>query len=81
MILPTKRLTETRSLLAIGGEILHLLSEPKTVSWIWAEIKKNRDQNESYGILTFDWFVLALDFLYTIQAVQLEKGLIRKVTK
>ncbi len=78
MILPTKHLSQNRALLGVGAEILHFLSEPKTVSRLWDELKLNRGAVDSCS-LTYDWFVLALDFLFTLNAIELEKGLIRRV--
>ena len=78
MILPTKRLTEDRALLAVGADILKILDEPKTVSRVWADLSRSRRKNELLGPLTFDWFVLALDLLFTIKAIIHEQGFITK---
>lgn len=78
MILPTKHLSQDRALLGVGAEILHILTEPKTVSRLWDELKQTRETVKSYS-LTYDWFVLALDFLFILNAIELEKGLIRRV--
>jgi hypothetical protein len=77
MILPTKRLTENRALLVIGGEILQSLKEPKTISRLWAELNRHK----SGSPLAFDWFVLALDLLYTLKSIELNHGLITKAQK
>jgi hypothetical protein len=76
MLLPTKRLAPDRSVLGIGARVLHMLDEPKTVSRLWSEFK--RDWNHSLKI-TYDWFVLALDLLYVIGAVDIERGRIRRL--
>lgn len=78
MILPTKHLNQDRALLGVGAEILCLLTEPKTVSRLWDELKSTKKKVDSCS-LTYDWFVLALDFLFTSNAIELEKGLIRRV--
>jgi len=78
MILPTKHLPQERALLAVGADILRLLSEPKTVSRLWDEIKKARASHPRYSPLTYDWFVLALDLLFTVKAIDIERGRIRK---
>lgn len=77
MILPTKHLSQDRALLGVGAEILQILTEPKTVSRLWDELKRNRGAFDSCS-LTYDWFVLALDFLFLLNAIELEKGIIRK---
>lgn len=74
MILPSKHLPEDRSLVYLGGEILCLLSGPKTVSRLWDEIKKSRGGQDATHGITFDWFVLALDFLFTVGAIDHERG-------
>ena len=76
MILPTKHSGYNRALLVIGAEIIRILTEPKTVSRIWDEIK--RDECNGLSYLTYDWFVLSLDFLYILKIIELDKGLIRK---
>ena len=72
MILPGKHLRADRSLVAIGGEILSVLVQPLPVSETWEAVRRGRAGHRSAAPLTFDWFVLALTFLYTISAVRLE---------
>jgi hypothetical protein len=76
MILPTKGIAPERALLSLGGEVLRRLDEPKTVSRVWDEMRRTR--MPLAPALTFDWFVLALDLLCSIGAVQLEKGRLMK---
>lgn len=78
MILPTKHLPQERALLAVGAEVLRLLNEPKTVSRLWDELKKARVSQPVSSALTYDWFVLALDLLFTVKAIDIERGRIRK---
>jgi hypothetical protein len=78
MILPTKRLPQDRALLAVGGQILRLLTEPKTVSKMWIDLKRVRDTAIGSAPITYDWFVLALDLLFSLGALRLEKGLLFK---
>lgn len=68
MILPTKHLTTERSLIAIGGDILWLLNEPKSVSKLWMDFQTVNEQRNLR--ITFDWFTLALAMLYAIDAVE-----------
>ncbi|MFP2930149.1 ABC-three component system middle component 6 [Pyxidicoccus sp. 3LG] len=74
MILPTKGIGADRALLSVGADILRLLDEPKTVSRIWDELRTARTRREATSTLGFDWFVLALDLLYIVGAVNLEQG-------
>ena len=69
MILPSKHISQKKALLSIGAELLKALSRPKTVSTIWEQIR-NIDS------ISYDWFILALDLLYTIDAIELREGLI-----
>jgi len=78
MILPTKRLGEDRALLVVGGEVLRLLDEPKTISRLWDELKSVRCNRSDASTITFDWFVLALDLLFALGAVDLERGRLRR---
>ena len=75
MLLPTKRLTPERSIVGIGARVVQMLNEPKTVSRLWSEFK--RDWNGNLEI-TYDWFVLALDLLYTLGAVDIERGRLQR---
>lgn len=83
MILPTKRLSEPRSLLGMGAIILGEISKPKDLSRLWEDTKRaySEGSNESAGpqTFTYEWFVLALDFLYLIEAVAIEDGRVRKL--
>jgi len=79
MILPTKRITEERSLLGIGGRVLLLLDEPRTMSRLWDEFKTQEAPTDTSGPrITYDWFVLALDLLFMMDTLRLEKGLLRR---
>ena len=69
MILPTKGISPDRSLLGIGSDVLELLQAPMTVSQLWHAYRKLRTNAELQSTVTFDWFVLALDFLYTTGAI------------
>ena len=78
MILPTKRIAEERSLLGIGGQILRLLDEPKTVSRLWDEFKAGTQKDSAASQVTYDWFVLSLDLLFILGAICLERGLVKR---
>lgn len=78
VILPTKRLRSERALLTVGREILLRLDKPKTVSRLWSEIDFSQREYNPLDPLKFDWFVLALDFLYSINAIILSDGLLTR---
>jgi hypothetical protein len=80
MILPTKGISPDRALLSVGGEVLDLLTESTTVSRLWHDLLQRRMHRDQRAPVTYDWFVLALDFLFTIGAIELdERTLIRRV--
>ena len=79
MILPSKHLGRDRALLTIGGEVLGILNEPKTVSRVWDELKSEKARKTAKSpIITFDWFVLALDLLFLLNAIEMDQGRLRR---
>ena len=80
MILPSKHLSPDRALLTVGGHVLTFLAHLKTVSALWEEL--NRQDQGVVTIrprrITYDWFVLALDLLYSLGTIELENGLVAR---
>jgi hypothetical protein len=74
LILPTKYLSHERSLIGIGAIVIELLNEPKTVSRLWDEIKNYKKFASRSSALTYDWFVLALDLLFIMNAILYKQG-------
>lgn len=72
MILPTKGITPDRSILAVGGDLLDLLNSPLSVSNLWSRYLNFRKQMGLERPVNFDWFVLTLDFLFSIGAINLD---------
>ena len=81
MILPTKRLGVERAMLTVGAEILALLTEPKTVSRLWDELGRMMSERSSTRVLNYDWFVLTLDLLYMLGALEMDHGRIRRTNQ
>jgi hypothetical protein len=79
VILPSKHIPESRSLAAIGGEILAQLEEPRAVSEIWERVLAARRAGGGNAPLPYDWFILALTFLYAIFAIELSQGLVQRI--
>lgn len=77
MILPTKHIPPDRSLIGVGAEVLTLLANPMTVSRLWDELRARRVA-ESQAVVDYKWFVLALDLLFIIGAVELDQRLLRR---
>jgi hypothetical protein len=80
MILPAKHLDQDRALLTVGARILPCLAQPKTVSALWEELSGARVTIHRSGTLRYDGFVLALDLLFLIGAIQLQDGLLKRTT-
>ncbi|WP_109107844.1 ABC-three component system middle component 6 [Azospirillum sp. TSO35-2] len=80
MILPTKHLRPERALLTVGAELLSYLHEPMTVSRLWDELRNARAQSADPAPVNYDWFILALDLLFTVGAIEFDRGLIRKTS-
>ena len=76
MILPTKGIVPRQALISIGADVLRLLSEVKTVSRLWDEFKRDGQGRN----VPFDWFVLSLDLLFLVGAIELDRDRIRRCT-
>jgi ABC-three component (ABC-3C) system Middle Component 6 len=81
MILPTKRLGVERAMLTVGAEILGLLTEPKAVSRLWDELGRVMSERSSTRTVNYDWFVLTLDLLYLLGALEMDHGRIRRINQ
>jgi hypothetical protein len=78
MILPTKCLKPDMALLTIGADILDQLQEPRSVFEVWERMRADRHKITPARPLSFDWFVLALDLLYAISAIDFSDGRLRR---
>jgi hypothetical protein len=79
MILPTKGLAVDRALLSVGAEMLRRLDRPKTVSRLWEQMRHR--QSSLLEAISYDWFLLALDLLYSLGAVDFEDGRLRRARR
>ena len=79
MILPTKHLSQERALLTVGTQLLSHLVQPKAVSALWAEISRSTipGQNKKPP-LRYDTYILTLDLLFLMGAIELQGGLLRR---
>jgi hypothetical protein len=79
LILPSKHISQEKALLTVGADLLKRLNKPKTVSSVWEEIRQPATvygENSRYA--SYDWFILALDLLYIIGAIEINEGLLTK---
>ncbi len=81
MILPSKHLNQSRSLIGVGAEILVLLDSPQTVSALWNSFNEKYQNTVRRGSVSFDWFILSLDLLNAMKAIEFKKGRIRRKSK
>jgi hypothetical protein len=72
MILPDKNIKLEYSLLNCGATILSIIEEPQTISSLWNKAKKQEI------LVSYEKFLLCLDYLYTIKAINLRNGLIER---
>ncbi|MEO3978122.1 ABC-three component system middle component 6 [Streptomyces sp. CAU 1734] len=76
MITPTKGIAPDRCLLAIGAQILLQLEEPRSVSQAWSRLRAWRTEHAHTSPVSFGWFVLALDVLYSMGAIELDQDVL-----
>lgn len=73
VLLPNKYIHEERTVIKAGGRLVHLLDGPLTVTQLW-EKYKSIQENLGLPQVPFDLFILTLDFLYAIGAIEFRKG-------
>jgi hypothetical protein len=81
LLLPTKTLAPTRSLLGLGAVVLRLLNEPKPVSRLWDDFKRIHNAVPDAPTVTFGWFVLALDLLFVLELIRVDHNRLSRAEK
>lgn len=71
MILPDKNIKLEYSLLNCGALVLESLEVPLTISALWEKLKEQK------VFVGYEKFILTIDFLYMINGIENENGLIR----
>ena len=71
-LLPNKHIPTSRSLVGLGGLLLGQIQAPLTVSTLWDQVKTKPE------VGSFRNFVLALDFLYIIGAIDYQHGFLSR---
>jgi len=76
MILPTKHIKLSESLVGLGAYLLKYLDKPKTVDQLWTIFSKKINNTKKFPAYhNFDDVVLALNLLFMIGAVDInDKG-------
>lgn len=72
MILPDKNIKLEYSLLNCGALVLESLEVPLTISTLWEKLKEQK------VFVGYEKFILTIDFLYMINGIENENGLIRR---
>lgn len=72
MILPTKHIAVNESFLGMGAAILGHLARPVTLTRLWERVRESSEHT------SYERFVLTLDLLYTIDAISLEDGQLKR---
>ena len=78
MILPTKHVRTERALIGVGANILRILRAPMTMSRLWDEVRKRCTTDSSDTPIDYHWFVMALDLLYMLGAIEVQRGLLQR---
>lgn len=79
MILPTKHVRPDRALIGVGAEVLNILKRPMTMSRLWDEMRGRRSLHAPNAPIDYHWFILSLDLLFIIGAVEFDRGVVRRV--
>ena len=75
MILPTKHMSLSNSLLSVGAVLLKHVDNNHTVTALW------NTANILPEVKTFERFTLGLDLLFMMGAVKFQDGLLRRTSK
>ena len=78
MILPTKHTNFSQSLLGLGAYILSKLNSPKSVDELWRQYQMDCTSRVDLAKHTFDNLVMTLIFLYSIDVIIEQNGIIQK---
>ena len=73
MILPSKHIRFSESLLGLGGKLLSLLTKPLTIDELWRKFSKINNTKEFPAYHSFDNMVLALNFLFLIGSIDINE--------
>lgn len=78
MILPTKHINFSQSLLGLGAYVLSQLSTPKTIDELWNDYSDDYKNKVYLAKHSFDNLVMTIIFLYSIDSITENNGVITK---
>jgi hypothetical protein len=70
MILPTKHISAQQCMLGVGAILLRNIASPQTVTSLWERVREEPEVNAYWR------FILALDFLFALEALDHIDGMI-----
>lgn len=74
MILPTKHISLSESIFGLGGVLLKNLNTPKTIDDLWHIYSNKYNEKPQFPAYhNFDNLVLAVNLLFVIGAVEINK--------
>ena len=78
MILPTKHTNFSQSLLGFSAYLLELLKKPLSMDDLWFKYEADYKSGKYYAKHSLNNLVLSLLFLYSINAIREENGIISR---
>lgn len=78
MILPTKHINFSQSLMGLGAFVLSRLESPKTIDELWECYLEAHECEKYWGKQSLDNLVMTLLFLYGIGCIAENDGVISK---
>ena len=72
MILPTKHVAVSQCYLGLGAHVLAQMERPITLTRLWERVR------EPVSTSNYEKFLLTLDLLYCIDAIELEEGFLKR---
>jgi len=76
MLMPSKHINFSQSLLGFGSYLIGKLKNPMSIDDLWKEYKSDLENQLYYSIHSFDHLILTLIFLYGVGAIEEENGII-----
>lgn len=68
MIMPSKYVREEEAIIGVGSILLQHIKNNINISTLWENVKTN------HIVVTFDRFVIALDFLYILGIIDVKQN-------
>lgn len=78
MIMPSKHINFSQSLLGFGSYILSKLENPMSIDDVWKMYQTDLLKNEYTAKQSFDNLMMTFVLLYSINAIESKNGLIYK---